>query len=106
MKNQLYAVLLGLAGLFPVSLSGTPLPRYPVEVKAECPTPEAAAAAKLKFLELPEGKKVAFSARWDDSSVRHLLMRGLMKKHGYKATFYLHDTGRKEFWEKVFPSLI
>ena len=106
MKKQLYAVLLGLAGLLPVSLFGTPLPGYPVEVKAECPTPEAAAAAELKFLELPEGKKVAFSARWDDSSDRHLLMRELMKKHGYKATFYLHDTGRKEFWEKVFPALI
>ena len=106
MRKLFYAVCIGLTGLLPVSLPGTPLATYPAEVKVECPTPDAAAAAELKFLELPEGKKVAFSARWDDSSVRHLLMRDLMKKHGYKATFYLHDTGRKEFWEKVFPALI
>ncbi|MBQ6599546.1 MAG: polysaccharide deacetylase family protein [Lentisphaeria bacterium] len=106
MRKRFYAVCIGLSGLFPIILHGVPLTTYPVELKVECPTPDAAKTAELKFLELPEGKKVAFSARWDDSSVRHLLMRELMKKHGYKGTFYLHDTGRKEFWEKVFPALV
>lgn len=106
MKKLFFAVFLGLAGLLPAVLQGVPLTTYPVELKVECPSPDAAKSAELKFLDLPEGKKVAFSARWDDSSVRHLLMRDLLKKYGYKATFYLHDSGNKEFWTKVFPTLI
>ena len=68
MRKLFYAAFLGLAGLFPAVLQGVPLTTYPVELKVECPTPDAAKAAGLKFLELPEGKKVAFSARRDDSS--------------------------------------
>ena len=68
MRKRFYAVCIGLAGLFPIILQGVPLTTYPVELKVECPTPDAAKAAELKFLELPEGKKAACSTRGDDSS--------------------------------------
>ena len=99
--------LLGLAVIASLAFPAVSadLPVYPVEVRVDCKSAEAAEKAELKFLPLPEGKKVAFSCRWDDSNPRHLLMRNLLKKHGYKATFYLHDSGNKPFWEKAFPAL-
>ena len=86
-------------------LSGAALPFYQLEFPVECATPEAAAAAELTLLPLPEGKKVAFSCRWDDSHERNLNMREVMAKYGVKGTFYLHDTQRKNFWKNVFPAL-
>ena len=81
------------------------LPVYQVPVQVQCASPEAAAQAQLSILPLPEGKQVAFSCRWDDSNPRHLVMRKLLQKHGYRATFYLTESGRQGFWQEVMPSL-
>ena len=104
MKHFFAALLLLCApGVF--AGAGDLIPFYTVEVAVDCGTPEKAAGSSLTFLPLPEGKKVAFSCRWDDSSLTHLRTLALMKKHGYKGTFYLTDTKRPGFWEKVFPQL-
>ena len=72
-----------------------PLPSYEVNVQIDCPTPEAARQAELKFLPLPPGKTVAFSCRWDDTNWRHPKMKRLMTRHGYKGTFYLTGVDQK-----------
>ena len=104
MKHFFAALLLLCApGVF--AGAGDLIPFYTVEVAVDCGTPEKAAKSSLTFLPLPRGKKAAFSCRWDDSSLTHLRTLALMKKHGYKGTFYLTDTRRPGFWEKVFPQL-
>jgi peptidoglycan/xylan/chitin deacetylase (PgdA/CDA1 family) len=104
MKRFLAALLLCcVPGLF--AGKAERIPTCSVEVSVDCGTPEKAAGSSLSFLPLPEGKKVAFSCRWDDSTPSHLRTLALMKKYGYKGTFYLTDSGRREFWEKVFPYL-
>ncbi|MBQ6472420.1 MAG: polysaccharide deacetylase family protein [Victivallales bacterium] len=97
--------LASLMFLFAIVLPGATLPMYRLPVKVQCDTEQAALQAQLSFLPLPEGKKVAFSCRWDDSTPRHLPMRKLLHRHGYRATFYLHETGREAFWSDVFPAL-
>lgn len=84
---------------------GASVPFYRVTAEVECSSPAAAAAAELKFLPLPEGRKVAFSCRWDDSTPSHSRTLALMKRYGYKGTFYLTGGGRKNFWEQTFPEL-
>ena len=103
--NRISKLLILASFLFAATLSAVPLPVYRLPVKVTCATHEAAEGAQLSFLPFPEGKKVAFSCRWDDSNARHLAMRNLLKKHGYRATFYLTESGRKEFWSDVFSSL-
>ena len=78
---------------------------YFVSVNVKCDTPEAAQKAQLRFLPLPHGKDVAFSCRWDDSSLAHGALQPLLKKYGYRGTFYLNETGNKAFWQQVFPLL-
>jgi len=67
------------------------MPACELRIKVECASPEAAERAELKFLPLPPGKTVAFSCRWDDTNTRHLRMKRLMLKYGYKGTFYITD---------------
>lgn len=97
-------VCLGIMVLAGMLCAGS-LPVYQVPVQVQCASPEAAAQAQLSILPLPEGKQVAFSCRWDDSNLRHPVMRKLLHKHGYRATFYLTESGRKGFWEDVMPLL-
>ena len=97
------------AVIVPLGLSAAerpvpPIPTYEVQLAVECASPEAAAKAELEFLPLPPGKSVAFSCRWDDSNPRHLKMKELMKKHGYKGTFYLTLLNR-DFQRTVLPEL-
>ena len=99
------AALFFAMAAFSLSGQGVAMPFYAVDVEVECASPEKAAKAELKFLPLPEGKEVAFSCRWDDSSLNHQRTLDLMKKHNYQGTFYLTGGGRAEFWKKVFPDL-
>ena len=80
------------------------LPAYRLQLKVECASPEAAEQAELKFLPLPPGKTVAFSCRWDDTNPRHLRMKRLMLKYGYKGTFYL-TTPTPDYIRDVLPEL-
>ena len=80
------------------------MPSYRTEITVECASPEAAEKADLKFLPLPPGKSVAFSCRWDDTTPRHLRMKKLMRKYGYKGTFYICWPNSK-FSKEVLPEL-
>jgi len=50
--------------------------------------------ADISIAPLFNGKKWAFSARWDDNNLQNLKMHDLMKKYGYKGTFYLYSDKR------------
>ena len=61
------------------------------EVEIVYASPEDAAQAELKIASLPNHKSWAFSTRWDDNNLKHLRMRDLMAKYGYKGGFYLNN---------------
>lgn len=103
MKLSLLTALLTAA--FTLAANPLSLPEYEREVKLVFPDEEAAKAAKLELLPLPQGKSFAFSTRWDDSNPKHLHMAELLARHGFKGTFYLCSTGRKGFYGDVLPHL-
>jgi len=69
---------------------------------------ESAANAEksiLKTAPLYNNKKLAVSARWDDTNPKHLNMAETMKKGGWKGTFYLvnpHDG----YYRRIVPCLL
>lgn len=81
------------AGAFALALAarGNPLgfPSYEREVEAVFATPAEAAKAEMKICALPDGAKIAFTTRWDDSSSKHLAKRDMLNEAGYKGTFFL-----------------
>ena len=103
---ELLVVIAIFAGLplGAVEKKAVPVPAYPMEIEVVCGSPDSAEKADLKFLPLPPGKNVAFSCRWDDSNPRHLRMKRLMQKYGYKATFYITWPDTK-FRQSVLPEL-
>ncbi len=66
---------------------------YTQVVEAVFSTEDQANSVSAKIAELPDGKKIAFSTRWDDTNIRHVDTVKMLKKHGLKATCYL--TGEK-----------
>ena len=94
-----------LATAFALAANPLSLPEYEREVKLVFPNEEAAKAAKLELLPLPEGKTFAFSTRWDDSNPKHVRMAELLAKHGFKATFFLCAANQK-FYDDTLPQLI
>lgn len=102
-KLFLTAVLLGTG--FVLGANPRQLPEYDREVRIEFPDKEAAEAAVLEVLPLPEGKTFAFSTRWDDSNPKHAKMAALLAKHGLKGTFYLNSAGAN-FYRDILPQLI
>ena len=101
-------VLSTVAMLFAGALASAANPlnytEYVQNVDVSFRTPEEAQQAQLVPLPLPEGKILAISSRWDDTNPRHLRMAELLKKHGWKGTFYLfrlNDT----FNRQVLPAL-
>ncbi len=83
MKFKCFAVIFfaahllcgGEAGPFEMTDSGV-VYEFPVEFDSAA----AAEQAQLEFLPLPEGKRVAFSTRWDDSNPNHVNMAALLTK--------------------------
>jgi peptidoglycan/xylan/chitin deacetylase (PgdA/CDA1 family) len=68
---------------------------YEQKFTVEYPSKEAAEAARLKIQPLLDGKKFAFSARWDDCRLLNVKMRDIMAKYACKGTFYLNSKTRK-----------
>lgn len=58
------------------------------------PNAKVVKSAKLEKLPLYDGKKWAFSSRWDDNNKSNYQMRDLMNKYGYKGSFYLYSQFR------------
>ena len=88
--KRLFFVILGT--LFAPFLSAE-WPGYTQILTADFASEEDAAKAKLSFLPLPEGKKVAFTCRWDDTNPKDLKMSNLLYRHGFRATFFLNASG-------------
>lgn len=63
---------------------------FTTEIDVTFATPEDARAAEAHALEMPPGKTIAFSSRWDDTNRRHPLMAKAFSAAGAKATFYLN----------------
>ena len=81
------------------------LPEYTRNIRITFSTPEAAQKAKLSIAPLYENKKLAFSSRWDDTVPQHLKMSNILKKHGYKGTFYI--VGAKEnYCRKILDGVL
>lgn len=62
---------------------------YTQVVEVECATAEDAEKVELHTLQLPPGKILAFSTRWDDT-FPHNAMIDALADNGYKGTFYLN----------------
>ena len=106
MKKLLFtAALLAIAAISANAVPAHNVPVYQLQVPVQFDSPEAAQKAALKFLPLPPGKSVAFSCRWDDSNSKHLTMKNLMTKYGFKGTFYLTWL-QKKFVDTVLPELM
>ncbi|MHB1155921.1 MAG: polysaccharide deacetylase family protein [Phycisphaerales bacterium] len=56
---------------------------------------DSAERAELEICPLLHDARWAFSGRWDDCNNRNPDMKELMRKHGYKATFYLNSYSRQ-----------
>jgi len=65
-----------------------------LEFSVKYSNPEEAKKAELIKMPLPNGKKWAFSMRWDDNNRKNFRMHDLMTKYGYKGAFYLYSNYR------------
>ena len=90
MKQLYCSVVFGFAALGLCAENPLGMPEYKQSLKLEFRTPEEARKADLKKLELPDGKKLAFSTRWDDTNNRHLKMAQTLAGRGFKGNFYLY----------------
>lgn len=104
MTKPFFALIL-LGAAFALFANPLQLPEYEREIKIAFPDDAAAKAATLELLPLPEGKKFAFSTRWDDSNPKHARMAALLAKHGFKGTFYL-NSANETFYRETLPLLI
>ena len=66
-------------------------PNIKTVVSIEFASAQDAAKATLVPTELPVGKKLALSARWDDTNWNHRHINKAMHENGWKATFYLNS---------------
>lgn len=58
-------------------------------ISVEYGTPQEAQEASAEIAKLPDGKKIAFSSRWDDTNPRHAATAETLAKCGIPATCYL-----------------
>ncbi|MDO5113741.1 MAG: polysaccharide deacetylase family protein [Planctomycetia bacterium] len=94
-----------LAGLGLSHLHGGELVRYEQEITLEFSTPQEAQQAELVPLELPPGKTLAVTSRWDDSNPAHLEMSKTLKENGWKGSFLINRVW-PEFTENVLKWLL
>ena len=73
-------------GLFAENPLG--MPEYSQILEVSFNTVEEAQKAELEKLELPDGRKIAFSTRWDDTNNRHLKWRRLVAARAGKGRFF------------------
>ena len=76
-----------LAILTAIAFAG---PTFVQRIEAEFATEDSARQATLVVGELPNGKKYAFSTRWDDANLRHDMMSRTLSALGVPSTFYVN----------------
>ncbi len=102
MKN----ILLFLATAATVaSAAGDPLelPTYIETVTAEFASAAEAQKAEIAIAPLPDGKKLAFTSRWDDSTPAHVERSEMFKRVGMQPMFFLN--GGKSFFKDSAPKI-
>jgi hypothetical protein len=65
---------------------------YSQEFSVDYASPADAQRATLTPAPLLDGKRWAFSARWDDNNPLHIKMHEIMAANGLKGTFYLNES--------------
>lgn len=65
------------------------------EITLDCASEAEAAALTASVCDLPTGKRLAFSTRWDDSNARHADMTEMLASHGFKGTYFLNGIDAK-----------
>ena len=76
--------------------------------RAEIVTAEFASAAdaqkaQIAIAPLPEGRKLAFTARWDDSNWQHVPRAEMFKRTGMTPMFFLN--GDIKYFKEAVPKL-
>ena len=74
-------------------------------LEVEYASAEDAREAEVTVSPLSEGKRFAFTERWDDTNPRHLDMAKAMEPIGVKATFYFNG-GRGERFAPIMRELV
>ena len=95
--------IISIGSLFPIIVTGTAamaenpfaIPEYSQTITVQFKTAADAEKAQLATCPLPFNKKLAASARWDDSNVKHLDTEKAMSDNGWKGTFYLNSAWRE-----------
>ena len=72
-------------------------------VTAEFHTAEEAARARISIAPLPEGRKLAFTSRWDDSAWPHVARAEMFRRAGVTPMFFLN--GDLKFYREAVPRL-
>ena len=62
-------------------------------ISAKFDSPADAQKSAAEILPYPDGRKIAFSTRWDDTNPRHLATAQMLSKRGMFATCYLVGYG-------------
>lgn len=75
------------------ALSGAVDDIYSQCISAKFASPADAQKSVVEILPYPDGKKIAFSTRWDDTNPRHLATAQMLSKRGMFATCYLVGYG-------------
>ena len=90
MKPWYLSILLSLTAWGLAAENPLGMPEYRQTLELDFRTGEEARNASLEKLELPDGKKLAFSTRWDDTNNRHLKMARTLAGRGFKGNFFLY----------------
>lgn len=77
---------------------------YTQTVTAAFASPAEASAATLSATPLPQGAKLAFTTRWDDSNWAHRSKAAMLRRAGCKGTFFLNEN--EKFFREVAPELL
>ena len=85
---------------FATGLSGT----RPEIVTARFANAAEAEAAEIAIAPLPEGRRIAFTSRWDDSSAAHLKRAQMFRRTGVSPMFFLN--GDVKYYKNTVPELM
>ncbi|MCQ2403880.1 MAG: polysaccharide deacetylase family protein [Lentisphaeria bacterium] len=88
MKNRLFTMTATVACAALVNANPLGLRSYEQRFTMTFATQEEARAAKVALMPLPDGCELAFSARWDDTTVAHRRTHEVMKRNDIKGTFF------------------
>lgn len=81
----------------PLVIAALVLRTFVQTVEAEFPDESAASQASFTAIGMPEGRRYAFSTRWDDASMRHDRMSRTLSAIGMPSTFYVNGRPSAEF---------